>query len=114
MAVSAGVINKRAAASDVYTMLYSINKGRAECGAYGGTGTPLLWYDSSVSTHTREYHLTMSAHTRSCEHTRAHAHTHQNGNSLVRKGLENKRRRVSKLTCLTHILMFQSKTQSNE
>lgn len=63
MAVSAGVINKRAAASGVYTVLYSINKGWAEHGAYGGTGTPLLWYDSSVSTHTREYHLTMSTHT---------------------------------------------------
>lgn len=42
MAVSAGVINKRAAARGVYTMLYSMNKGWAERGAYGGTGTPLL------------------------------------------------------------------------
>lgn len=57
MSVNTRVVNKRAAVSAVYNVLYSINKVEEEAGAYGGTGEPFLCHDSSESSRTREQHL---------------------------------------------------------
>lgn len=57
MSVNTRVVNKRAAVSTVYNVLYSINKVEVEDGAYGGTGELFLWHDSSESSRTRELHL---------------------------------------------------------
>lgn len=42
MSVNTRVVNKRAAVSAVYNVLYSINKVEEEARAYGGTGEPFL------------------------------------------------------------------------
>ncbi len=57
MSVNTGVVNKRAAVSAVYNVFYSINKVEEEARAYGGTGEPFLWHDSSEISRTREQHL---------------------------------------------------------
>lgn len=60
MSVNTRVTNKRGAVSDVYSVLYSINKAEEEDGAYGDTGEMFLWHDSSKSSRTREQHLLMT------------------------------------------------------
>lgn len=42
MSVNTRVTNKRGAVSDVYSVLYSINKAEEEDGAYGDTGEMFL------------------------------------------------------------------------